>query len=213
MTVLVVGPYPPPSGPEERETMATVRRLANDGEQIEVLSFVGSAAHHRGPIRGAAGAFETWRRARSFDGVVLQLGTRIPLRTFGGRKGRIARLIDCFAWGLALRGSKNSRILAPDLDAMPGSFGGRTGRFLWGSAARVVVTSELNKQRLIDAGCCAPERIEVVAPHAGAHARWDAGWEQATDQATAEELIVERAARDRRAAARRARPDEPAPAQ
>jgi hypothetical protein len=212
--LLVVGAYPPPSGAEERQTMATVRRLANDGDEIEVLAQAGSAAHHLGAITGTAGAFDAWRRARAYDGVVLQVGTRVPLRTFPGIRGRVARLLDCLAWGLVLRASKGSRIVAPDLDAIPGSIGGRTGRFLWSSAARVVVASELGKQRLIAAACCPPERIDVVSTHGGPHARWDKGWERVTDQATAEELIVERATRDRRAAlrARSPRSDGPAPA-
>jgi len=210
--LLVVGPYPPPSGAEERQTMTTVRRLANDGDDVEVLSLIGSAAHHRGAITGTAGALDVWRRARSYDGVVLQVGTRVPLRTFPGRRGRIARLVDCLAWGIVLRMSKGSRIVVSDLDAIPGSFGGRTGRFLWSGASRVVVTSELSKQRLVDAGCCEPERIELAVAHTGPHGRWDAGWELATDQATAEAVIVERAARDRRAAARARRPDAQAPA-
>src|SRR5262249_8734531 len=114
--LLVVGPYPPPSGAEERQTMTTVRRLANDGDAVEVLSLVGSAAHHRGAITGTAGALDVWRRARSYDGVVLQVGTRVPLRTFPGRRGRIARLVDCLTWGIVLRTSKGSRIVVSDLD-------------------------------------------------------------------------------------------------
>src|SRR5262249_39681548 len=137
----------------------------------------------------------------------------VPLRTSPGRRGRIARLVDCLAWGIVLRTSKGSRIVVSDLDAIPGSFGGRTGRFLWSGASRVVVTSELSKQRLVDAGCCEPGRIEGAAAHTGPHGRGGAGGGLATDAATAEAGIVGHAARDRRAAARARRPDGQARAQ
>jgi hypothetical protein len=204
--VLVVGLYPPQGGADANHTMATVRELATGGDEVEVFSTVGSAAQHRGPIAGISGAFDVWRRARSFDAVVVQVTGHSPLRAPGRRRARLTRLVDCLAWGAALRMMKRSRLVVPNLAVVPGSIGGRSGRFLWGGAGRVVVSSEHSRQRLADAGC-SPDRIEVVAPPPVARDRPETGWDHAVDQKTAEEMIVQRAAEDRRAAARARRED------
>jgi hypothetical protein len=196
--VLIVGAYPPPPRTEARRTMATVRARAHDGDEVEVLSTMGSAAHHRGAINGVAGAWEVWRRARAYDAVVVHAGLESPLRRPAGRRARLVRALDCLAWGLVLRRARGSCVVVPDLDLIPGSIGGRTGRFLFSGARRVIVASEHSRARLVETGCCPADRVELLARPAAAAAAWDSGWDEATDQASAEELIIRRAAHDRR---------------
>ena len=203
MRVLVVGRYPPPSSPSARETMKAVREAAASERDVEVLSTPGSAAHHRGRLTGPGGAVDAWRRSRGFDAVVVLVTADTPLRIRGGgRRGRLHRLADCLAWGVALRRMPSPTLVVPDPDVIPGSIGGRTGRFLWRGGERVVVPSEYAAQRLVTDGGCDSERIEVRRQPQAAVSRWDTGWEAATDQPTAEELIKRRAADARRAATR-----------
>jgi hypothetical protein len=200
--ILVVGRYPPPLSLSARETMAAVRDAAASND-VEVLSTPGSAAHHRGRLTGPGGAMDAWRRSRGFDAVVVLVTADTPLRlTAGGRRGRLSRLADCFAWGLALRAMRSTTLVVPDPDVIPGSIGGRTGRFLWSGARKIVVGSDYAGDRLVTDGGCDPARVEVRQRAQPAVARWDAGWEGAIDQPSVEELIKQRAADARRGAVR-----------
>jgi hypothetical protein len=201
--ILVVGRYPPPSSPAARETMRAVREAAASADDVEVLSTPGSAAHHHGRLTGPGGAIDAWRRSRGFDRVVVLVTADAPLGIRpGGRRGRLHRLADCVAWGVALRRMPSSTLVVPDPDVIPGSIGGRTGRFLWSGARRIVVASEYAAQRLVRDGGCNSERVEVRRRPQPVVSRWDTGWDAATDQPSAEELIRRRAADARRAATR-----------
>jgi len=195
--VLVIGQYPPPLTAEARRTMAAVRGLAASGARVEVLAQFRSAAQHRGHIDGPRGAWTVWRRAHSYDAVFVLVDSM--LRRPIGRLARLTRLVDCLVWALVLRASPRVRLVVADVDAIPGSIGGRTGALLWNSADRIIVTKEYAKQSLVDAGALA-ERIEITEPHAEPPGRWREGWQTASDQAHAMDLIHKRAAHDRRAA-------------
>lgn len=202
MRVLVIGPYPPLARREASRTMAAVREQVVGGNEVTVLSGAGSAAHRRDEITGWRGALSALRHARGFALVVLLAGPEAPLRAAPGRRGRILRLVDCVAWGLALRLLRRVTVLADDPDLIPGSIGGRTGRFLWSGATRVVVGNERSRERLLTVAGVAPNRVVVAEVDAPTPTDWSEGWESAADRAAAEAAIARRAARDRRAAER-----------
>ncbi|MFM7224880.1 MAG: hypothetical protein ACKO1Y_05520 [Actinomycetota bacterium] len=202
MKVLVIGPYPPPARREASRTMAAVREQVTAGHDVTVLSDPGRAAHLRDAISGWRGAVAVVRHARGFASVVVLAGPEAPLRAALGRRGRVLRLIDCLAWGLAMRVLRRVTLLADDPDLVPGSVGGRTGRFLWSGAARIVVGNERSRDRLLAAAGVAAGRIVVAATEGPAGAGWAEGWDGADDRSAAEAAISRRAARDRRDAAR-----------
>jgi hypothetical protein len=200
--VLVVGSYPPPAHGEAHRTVATVHRLGAGGDDVEVLSRRGSAAHLRGPISGPAGAFLTWWRGRGYDAVVVQIESGAPLRVSHGRRARIDRVVDCLSWGLALRGLRTVTLVVADTDIVPRSVGGRSGSFLWTAADRILVSSERGRRRLVDEGGAAEDRVELPEVAAAPTRRDDDGWNDLSDAAAIMERVQQRAAEDRRAARR-----------
>lgn len=202
MHVLVVGSYPPPAQGESHRTVATVHRLGAQGDHVDVLSRRGSAAQMRGEIAGPVGAFQTWWHGRGYDAVVVQVESGGPLRVSHGRRARVDRAVDCLAWGLALRLLRDVTLVVPDTDVVPRSIGGRTGRFLWTAADRLLVASEHGRRRLVDEGGADEARVELPAAAASVERTADDGWAGLTDVADITERIKTRAAEDRRAARR-----------
>jgi hypothetical protein len=200
--VLVVGSYPPPAHGEANRTVATVHRLGAHGDDVEVLSRPGSAAQFRGPIVGPAGALTVWWRGRGYDAVVVQVESSAPLRVSHGRRARFDRVVDCLAWGLALRAVRSATMVVADTDVVPRSVGGRSGRFLWTAADRLVVGDERGRRRLIDEGGAPDERVELAAAAATPTRSTDDRWDDVTDVAAVMERVQRRAAEDRRAARR-----------
>ncbi len=202
MRVLVVGSYPPPAHGESHRTVATVHRLGARGDDVDVLSRGGSAAPLRGPIAGPTGALTVWWRSRGYDAVVVHVESGAPLRISHGRRARFDRLVDCVAWGLALRMVRDVTLVVPDTDVVPRSVGGRSGRFLWTAADHLLVSSERGRRRLVDEGGASEDSVElpeVVTPQARAD---DDGWHDVDDAADVMERVRRRAAEDRRAARR-----------
>jgi hypothetical protein len=200
--VLVVGSYPPPAHGESHRTVATVHRLGAQGDQVDVLSRRGSAAQLRGEIAGPRGAFRTWWRGRGYDAVVVQVESGAPLRVSHGRRARIDRAVDCLAWGVALRWLRDVTLVVPDTDVVPRSIGGRTGRFLWTAADRLLVSSEHGRRRLVDEGGADEARVELPPAAPSIERSVDDGWAGLTDAADVMDRIKQRAAEDRRAARR-----------
>jgi hypothetical protein len=200
--VLVVGSYPPPAHGESHRTVATVHRLGAQGDDVDVLSRRGSAAPLRGEIAGPLGAMRTWWRGRSYDAVVVQVESGAPLRVSHGRRARIDRAVDCLAWGVALRLLGDVTLVVPDTDVVPRSIGGRTGRFLWTAADRILVASEHGRRRLVDEGGAEEARVELPAAAPGVERAAGDGWEGVTNVAEVMDRIKTRAAEDRRAARR-----------
>ena len=106
---------------------------------------------------------QTWWRGRGYDAVVVQVESGAPLRVSHGRRARIDRAVDCLAWGLALRLLRDVTLVVPDTDVVPRSIGGRTGRFLWTAADKLLVAGEHGRRRLVDEGGAAEARIEIPA--------------------------------------------------
>lgn len=203
MRALVVGSYPPPANGESHRTVATVHRLGAQGDHVDVLSRRGSAAQLRGAIAGPLGALQTWWRGRGYDAVVVQVESGAPLRVSHGRRARVDRAVDCLAWGVALRllGGEIT-LIVPDTGVVPRSVGGRTGRFLWTGADKIMVTSERGRRRLVDEGGAEESRVELPAAAPSVERPDDEGWDDLTDVADVMERIRRRAAEDRRAARR-----------
>jgi hypothetical protein len=200
--VLVVGSYPPPAHGEAHRTVATVHRLGARGDDVVVLSRRGSAAQLGGPTAGPKGAFTAWRHGRSFDAVVVHVESGAPLRVSHGRRARIDRLVDCLAWGLALRLLRDVTLVVPDTDVVPRSVGGRSGRFLWTAADHLLVSSERGRRRLVDEGGADDSHVELPEVVAPAARPSDDGWAGVGDAADVMERVQRRAADDRKAARR-----------
>jgi hypothetical protein len=200
--VLVVGSYPPPAHGEAHRTVATVHRLGARGDDVDVLSRRGSAATLRGPISGPAGAFELWWRGRRYDAVVVHVESGAPLRVSHGRWARVRRLVDCLAWGLALRMVREVTLVVPDPDVVPRSVGGRSGRFLWTAADHLLVSNERGRRRLVDEGGASDGKVELPEVLASPVRTSDDGWSGVTDAADVMERVKRRADDDRRAARR-----------
>jgi hypothetical protein len=197
--VLVVGSYPPPERHEARRTLETVHRLGAQGHEVEVLSTPESAADVRGPITGPRGALQTLRAGRRYDSVVVQVETNTPLRTIHGASARVTRVLDCLFWGFALRWLRDVTLVVSDIHVVHRSVGGRTGRFLWTAADRLLVGSEHTRARLVEEGGADAARIEIMGrlPDIGRHD--DVDWAGLTDAAAIMEEVRRRAAADRRA--------------
>jgi hypothetical protein len=139
---LVVGSYPPTPGPESAATLASVREALRAGSDVRVLSPEAGAAHEHDVLSGLAGAWSLLRRAPRFDSLVLHIEPGLPLRSGTGRIGRIAQ---CAAIGLALGRYRDVTVYLDDPLAIPGSVGGRTGQMLWRNVHHVVVRDELDR--------------------------------------------------------------------
>jgi len=200
--VLVVGSYPPPARREAHATIATVQRLGAQGDDVDVLSERGSAAQLRGPTAGPLGAWQTWRVGRRYDAVVVHVESGRPLRMVHGRSARLDRLVDCLAWGLALRGLRDVTLVVPDTDVVPRSIGGRTGRFLWTAADRLIAANEHGRRRLVDEGGAPEARVELPAATPVVERPGDDAWDKVADADDVMGRIRRRAAEDRRAARR-----------
>lgn len=201
MKVVVYGEYPPFSSPGATATLATVRRLLEAGREIEVVSPQPSAAHHHADAGNPVGAI---RLARIVGGA--ELVARFDpglLRHTTGRGPVTARS----ATALAVRRARAVTIYLPPLTAPPA---GKWVRGILGPAARVVVASQEDADRLRAAGLdggkmsIAEEAWWLPPPQAGtASAGERAGGREAWSlpaEASREELEAEarrRAARDR----------------
>jgi hypothetical protein len=198
---LVVGSYPPPARLDAHRTLETVHRRGTRGDDVDVLSTPGSAAQLHGPIVGLRGAWQTLRRGRGYDAVFVQVERNTPLRIVPGRIGRIARIVDCLAWGIALRLLPDTTLVVPDVNVVHRALGGRTGRFLWTGADRLYVSSDYGRRRLIEEGGVAEARIELAEQLPGIE-RTEADWSGLTGAAEIMAEVRRRAAADRRAVRR-----------
>jgi hypothetical protein len=124
------------------------------------------------------------------------------LRVSHGRRARIDRLVDCLAWGVALRLVRDVTLVVPDTDVVPRSVGGRSGRFLWTAADHLLVSSERGRRRLVDEGGASEDRVELPEVAAPTTRASDDGWTDVGDAADVMERVQRRAAEDRRAARR-----------
>ena len=78
--VLVAGSYPPVPGPAAQVTLAEVRRILAEGDEVEVVSPRTSAAHHVGTLWGlrAPTTLARLRRRGRFDRLVFCLEPTVP---------------------------------------------------------------------------------------------------------------------------------------
>jgi hypothetical protein len=202
LRVLVVGSYPPPESREAHRTLETVHRLGTQGDEVEVLSAPESAANVCGPITGPRGALQTLRKGRHYDSVVVQVEQNTPLRTIHGVRARVNRVLDCLFWGLALRCLRDVTFVVTDIQVVHGSVGGRTGRFLWTSADRLLVASEYARARLVEEGGADAARVEIMGPLPDIGRHDDHEWATLTDAPAIMDEVRRRSAADRRAVRR-----------
>ena len=155
--VLVVGHYPPWPEPGAAATLAVVRRLLDEGHDVEVLSDRPSAAHDSADLRGVAGGLALARRARSFDAVVVLLEPDL----FGPPDvGRLRRAGARVALAAALRRWPVS-VVAVDLSRYYSNVAARPSRMVWQAAGEVWVPAEHDRRTLTATGAVTADRVVV----------------------------------------------------
>jgi hypothetical protein len=141
--VVVFGEYPPFPTPGAAATLATVRDLLAAGREVEVVSPQPSAAHHHADPGNPKGAAKLARLVGGAE-LVARLDPGI-LGQSGGRGPAAARA----ATGLAVRRARSATIHLSPLTAPPA---GKWVRAILGPAARIVVASQEDADRLRAAG-------------------------------------------------------------
>src|ERR1700716_3084819 len=76
----MITPYPPERDGLAAYAVQSVARLRAEGNDVEVLSPLPSAAHHHLDMRGWRGALALARRMRGYDRVVVQFHTDMFFR-------------------------------------------------------------------------------------------------------------------------------------
>lgn len=197
MRVLVVGTVPPARGAVSKPLGRAVVGLLDDGHEVEIWSPDGrSAAHRFEELDDLRLAWALWGAARRFDGLVLGLETRLPLRHDAGRLERAVVLSGLAA---ALQRWKDVTIRPVSPIAIPGGLGGRPALGVWNRASAIVVSSEKDRDDLLAVPGIDPGRVVLEAegrPKVGA---WSEGWAigAAPTREAVGRLVRERADRDR----------------
>ncbi len=137
-----------------------------------------------------------WGAARRYDGLVLAMETRLPLRHDAGRLERAVVLAGLAA---ALRRWKDVTIRPVSPIAVPGGLGGRPALAVWSSAGRIVVSSEKDRDDLLAVPGVDVGRVELEAEPSPAIVPWSEGWTMgaAPTREAVSRLVRERADRDR----------------
>jgi hypothetical protein len=197
MRVLVVGTVPPARGDASRPLGRAVVGLLDGGHDVEIWSPDGrSAAHRFKELDDLRLAWELWGAARRYDGLVLGLETRLPLRHDAGR---LERAVVLGSLAASLRRWKQVTIRPVSPIAVPGGLGGRPALAVWNRAQQIVVSSEKDRDDLLAVPGVAAERVVLEQELRPPVQPWSEGW--AVGASPAREavlrLVRERADRDR----------------
>ena len=197
MRFLVVGAVPPARGAASRPLGRAVVELMDEGHEVEIWSPDGrSAAHRFEEFDDLRLAWLLLKASRRFEGLVLGLESRLPLRHDAGR---IERAVVLGGLAAALRRYDRVTIRPISPIAMPGGLGGRPALAVWTRAERIVVSSELDRNQLLAVPGIDPSCIVYEPEPPARQPSWNEGWAigGAPTREAVLKLVRERADRDR----------------
>lgn len=209
--VVVAAPYPTMPGPEAAATLALVRRLVADGEDVTVISPVASAAHHFTNYAGAKGAIRLARLAAGAD--VLHL--RIDVDAMFPEQESARLLANRLALHGLLRRVPRTEVR---LDRVHAGLSPRFAALVISPATRVLVASEEERDWLVAAGVPAAKVSLEPEPEPAVPSRPDRPPAPVVAASTVggaplsaadlQDLVRRRAAEERAARRRFVRPDD-----
>lgn len=161
MSILLVTPFAP-----YRDGIATyaaqeLRRLRNDGHDVEVLSPVPSAAHHHLPLGGVRGAAMLVKRATRYERVIVQFGPELLFGRCRAATERVAVWTSLAAMARATRlDLRLHEVEYGPLDQNPAER--RAARLALRWADRVTVHTEPERVRLSELLGPVTDRVEII---------------------------------------------------
>lgn len=206
--VVVAAPYPAMPGPESLATLRLVRTLVADGDEVTVVSPVPSAAHEWAQYAGARGSIRLARLAAKAD--VLHL--RIDVDAMFHDRRSLRLLVGRLVLSVLLRRVGRSVLR---LDRVPAPIDPRFARLVVEPATSVLVSSERERSALVAAGVSGGKLtvdpdLPLPAPSAeeASPPRPRMEVPDGASPSELQQLLQERAAAERAARRRQARPDE-----
>jgi len=155
---LMVSPYPPYRDGIGAYAVQEVAALRRAGHDVEVLSPLPSAAHHHLPLPSTSGILALAERARDYDRVVVQFH---PDLFFDQAWGPAQRQAVWAGFGLlAIRTDLELRV--HEIDYRGSRLRGAVRRTALRRAGSIVVHTEIERQRCIDAFGLDPAKVRVV---------------------------------------------------
>lgn len=160
----MVTPYPPAPDGIGAYALQSVRRLLDEGVEVEVLSPGPSAAHHHLDLRGPRGALALARRVRRYDRLLIQFHPDVfytqPLSTRSIAEESLALLAPVTL-------ARHCEIRVHEVDYRWGQrrdMAGRAFRRLWQSVDRISVHTEREREDFVTNMGVRPDRVGLV-PH------------------------------------------------
>lgn len=172
--ILVVGPYAPYRDGIAAYVVQQVRALRREGNHVEVVSPLPSAAHHHLELSNPRSMKQLRSLAAGFDRLIVHFH---PDYYFPQPATHNVKVTRASAFAGALRTAPPATLVLHEIDERWGTSrdaAARAVRFMMGSFARVEVHDEAQREQLMRAFRVEPSRIEVVdhgrffVPHSGA---------------------------------------------
>ena len=163
MKILMVTPYPPERDGLAAYAVQSVARLRAEGNDVEVLSPLPSAAHHHLDMHGWRGALALARRMRGYDRVIVQFHPDMFFREpcTPTQRARIAAGL-----ALAWRAAPQLEVRVHEIDYTWGRGPGvaaRSVRSMWRAVARITVHTERERTRFHEAFGVPLTRVHIAA--------------------------------------------------
>lgn len=156
----MVSPYPPSRDGIAQYAVQEVKRLRNDGHDVDVLSPGPSAAHYHLDLQGPRGVLALAKRVADYDRVVIQYHPDVFYPAVCNAMTHAAITSALLAVARRAR-DLEVRIHEIDYDRGPRS---PLDRLLWRSANRIVLHTEVERGRFASTFGVAADRL-VVADH------------------------------------------------
>ena len=161
MKILMVGPYAPARDGIASYTVQEVRRLVEEGHQVEVLSPGPSAAHHHLDLRSWRGPLALAKRMRAYDRVIIQFHPDVfyaEAMTPARRDANTLGLAVAFALG-------NVEVRVHEVNYGWGEEQSRSARLfrsLWRLPKRITVHTTEERDRLCASMRLPASRVELL---------------------------------------------------
>lgn len=158
MRQLMVSPYAPYRDGIANYAVQEVADLRRQGHDVEVLSPLPSAAHHHLPLPSSRSMLELARRAGAYDRIVIQYHPDLFFSPWWGPSRR--RAVWAAFGMIAERTELEFRLHEIDYRSSPVKDAVR--RFALHHAAAVVVHTDVERQKCLDAFGLAPDAVSVI---------------------------------------------------